>query len=351
MNWAAAFKIGPARPCADSFERRTRLRAIILFVAALTTITCGGSRPAPGPTTPTPPPTPHWTLTGTVLATGSSAPVAGATIRAGQLSATTDTSGSFTLGADGAQPSVLAVVISAPGFLTRETRIALPKSNLTVDIIQDSTPFDLSFYRELARDGFEHPEKLQPLWRWTSNPTFYILTSDDDGRPINSSYIALLQEHLPRAFNAYTNGLYTPKVETGSTDRPEADGLIRVVLRRDRGSLDYCGRSMVGGPRGLLELNFDACKCSRTGLGLDVVWHEVGHAAGFFHVADDAAIVHTPPPQRCTLDPMLSMREQYHVGVMYRRPRMNRDVDVDPPTFAFLIPAERTQPTVICLKP
>jgi hypothetical protein len=32
----------------------------------------------------------------------------------------------------------------------------------------------MSYYRELVRNQFDEPEKLQPIRRWTKAPNFYI---------------------------------------------------------------------------------------------------------------------------------------------------------------------------------
>ncbi len=322
------------------------MRAIVLSIAAALTTTCSSSTA----TSPTPPPS-RWTLTGTVVATGTSIPVPGATVTAGVMTATTDASGAFTLINLSVPPSPMAVTVKAPGYLTRETRIALPKASVTIDLIQDAAPFTLNFYRELARNGSEQPNDLQPLWRWTSAPTFYIVTTDDTGQPVSDAVIATLRDHLPRAFAAWTNNLYTPTVQTGAQDRPDATGQIRVLLQRDKGVLTYCARATVGGPQGRIEFNLDGCPCFSTALPLNAVWHVAGHAAGVFHVTDPAALMHNPPRNYCTSAPYIkTMTEQYHASIIYRRPPMNRDIDVDPDTFALVTTGAAEQPTVTCAK-
>ena len=63
--------------------------------------------------------------------------------------------------------------------------------------------------------------------------------------------------------------------------------------------------------------------------------HEVGHALGFFHVADTKSVMYPFIPGNCPPGD-LSADERYHSAIAYTRPRGNVDPDADPSTGKFL---------------
>ena len=151
-----------------------RVRDYCVLIA-LASVTCGGSPTAPTthvtpplPPPPPPPPATDWTVSGVVVAYGSGAPVSGAHLAfPGALGATdADAAGSFHVGsANGARP--FHATITANGYLTREVYIdaIVGARDVRIDLNQNRHPFDLSFYRQLARDDYESLT-LDEITRW-----------------------------------------------------------------------------------------------------------------------------------------------------------------------------------------
>src|SRR5262249_48351946 len=115
----------------------------------------------------------NGTVSGSLTAYSSGQAVSGATVKLGSVSAISDSSGAFHLtGTPEAGSGV--VTASALGFVFRGVAFNLTptKSGVQLDLIRDAAPFSLTFYRQLARNGFEGTS-LEALKRWTTNPSFY----------------------------------------------------------------------------------------------------------------------------------------------------------------------------------
>jgi hypothetical protein len=66
------------------------------------------------------------------------------------------------------------------GFTPREG--STPSSGtkcLNKNAIALNGSFDLNFYRQMVRNGFEAPSALQPIRRWTTTPQIYLKTVDE----------------------------------------------------------------------------------------------------------------------------------------------------------------------------
>src|SRR6185503_4042336 len=123
-------------------------------------------------------------------------------------------------------------------------------------------------------------------FRWTSTPNFYVRTIDSVGRPVEPEVIAVTVDAIRRAVPAYTAGTYQAgTIETGTEVRPETLGWINVDFLRNTGGTTG-GTSYVGRNPGVITLYLDICSCGSNKVPGAVTMHEVGHAMGFFHVAD-----------------------------------------------------------------
>jgi hypothetical protein len=315
---------------------REGLRCVLLVAFAFG---CGGSSDGsftPAAPTPAAPP-PSWTLSGVVTNAATGQPVAGAAIAAGSFNVTTDNAGRFTLTNVAAPSANLHATVTSDSYLTRETSIAWPRTgSLTIDVIPQAAPFDLMFYRALVRNGNEAgASSLQPLRRWTRDATFYVHTIDDKGRTLEPEVLALLRAELPRAFRAWTHGRYSANVEDGTEPRAAQTGLIRVNLIRQLGE-SFCGNATVGGDVGTITFNVDNCSRGSLKIPADTVWHEVGHAAGFWHVPGRDAVMSITRNARGLLVGNASEQELYHADIAYRRAPGNLDVDRDATSFSLL---------------
>lgn len=297
--------------------------------------------PAPSPPVANPN---RWSITGRVVETLTSTPIPNATLDLqgfGPIQA--DASGSFSFEATTAPPfSPYRVTVTKPGYVTRDARVLWQRGDrvdVTIDIIRETAPFSLTFYRQLVRNGNEEPGNLQWLKRWTETPKFYLRTVDSTtGRAVEADVLALVQEWLRRGLLAWTNHQWSvTTLETGTGARPDSVGWIIVdFVRSTRGEWEhYCGRASVGRNPGHITLNNDRCNCGSIKVPPSTVVHELGHALGFWHVTDRKSVMYRQDPGGCHPSD-LSSAEQHHAAIAYRRPVGSRDIDTDPETPGFL---------------
>jgi hypothetical protein len=238
------------------------------------------------------------------------------------------------------------VSVSSRGTVNRQTHLASPRSvPLVVDVIADRAPFDLGFYRQLVRDGFEQPGNLSRLYRWTRDATFYLRTVDATGRRVEPEVLEMVRRELPAAFAYWTDGRYRATVEEGTDEHPAQLGLVRVTFQR--ASEGSCATATVGGNDGRMMFNLDRCGCGSVKVTPNVAWHEVGHIAGFWHVDGDH-MMNRYYNEYCGNAIHQCPLERWHARIAYTRPFGNTDPDHDPESFSLVDPGLGTRPTVSC---
>lgn len=263
----------------------------VATILALLLAGCSGSPTAPSPTpSPSPSPAPPPTFSGSVTNTVSGAPVLGfsATISAGRLT------------------------VSAPGYLTRETSTG----RSTVDLIPEAG-FDLSFYRQFARGSLDG--SMQPLRVLSAAPSIYLQTAG-----LTAANVAALEQAARAVVPALTGGRFHVQAwETGADRRGERNGWIVVDVVNDN---EKCMRSYTGASAGHIWINLTSA-CLRDGVPyVPLFAHEIGHALGFWHVAETRAIMHEPMTAGVLV---ASDVERHHAAIAYARQAGNRDVDID----------------------
>lgn len=287
------------------------MRALIAL--ALLLVGCGSSavspspQPSPSPVpipSPAPAPTPSKvTITATLTAT-----VTGAS------------AGTFTADVD-RLPALVS--ISAAGYLTRQAYVgqAAPR----VDLIALAAPFDLGFYRQLARGNLEDPTRLQPLLVLSQAPAFYLQTVG-----LSAGNIDRLNAAAREIVPAMTGGRFTVSTfETGPDARPQREGWVVVQLVNEPDG-DYCGRTQLGAAFGQIILNTASCGFNGDTIAPVVFQHEIGHALGFWHVDQPGSLMHASGPGEVPLSQKrLSDAERYHAAIAYSRSAGNRDPDND----------------------
>lgn len=318
----------------------------------------GGNRP-PGtgpvtPTTPTTPTTPAntWSASGQVTALGTSLGVGGATITPGWALAavTADGAGNYELG-DVANPPLTPypVSISGSGMVTRDTWITWargPRTGVNLDLIRNAAPFSMDFYRQFVRGTYDQPGAPWPVLRWMTAPSFYVKTTDQNGRAVEPEVMVRVLDAIRLAVPAYTGGRFqAAAIETGAEARPQAQNWINVNIRRDPNEKQVCGTAFIGANPGTVTLNNDVCSCGSNKIPGAVTMHEVGHALGYFHVGDRNSVMFPFIAGDCPAG-ALSTAESYHAGVAYSRPRGNTEPDRDPSTGAALTAATMSGPLV-----
>jgi hypothetical protein len=353
-------------PAAVSLGKVCGLAAAALLSGAVIVNGCGGSSPAspsPPPSTPpvvTPPPTPPtppvnrelWAVSGRVVSNAGGAAVSGVRVTS-QVGPTTTTAadGSFRLGSETNPPfNRHLFTLEHQSYVPRELYLnwqSGQRENVTLDMIPLAAPFSAPFYKQLVRNTHDDPSKLEPLRRWTTNPSFYVRNADQTGRPIEPEVMALVLATIPRAVTDWTGGrLSVAQLESGPETRPETTGWITVNITRDYSSA-FCGQARVAGNPGLITLVNDRCNCGSVKIGGDVVVHEVGHALGFWHVGDRNAVMYPQASGSCPTG-TLTANERYHAGIAYQRAPGNLDPDRDPSSTSYAVANDTAPPVVSC---
>jgi hypothetical protein len=275
----------------------------------------------------------------------------------GTTLATTDGSGAFTFQYDGTS-SPIQVTLQATGHLTRLIRIQRTSHNATIDLISQTSPFDLTYYRQLARNAVDMNGSLESrgLRVWTRNPSFYIRTNlidpgqplSDTGKSVPVHAIDLTVSGIPVIVSEVTGGRLQPGIiEIGSGLRHQNEAGWIVIQFFDRGTNPqaYSGlgsNSEVGAEVsgavivGVYTSPPPGFSCS-SGIGQGLIFHETGHALGLFHIpsgVDSPNIMGGGLGATCDVVHFSSL-ERFHSAIMYSRPRGNLDVDSDPPDFTF----------------
>jgi len=322
-------------------KRHALSLGLVLLLSA-----CGGGTspteptpPAAPPAAPSPPPASpnRWSISGRIVTTLTGMSVAGATLvfADGLGTVSTDASGAFRFESTTVPRfTPYQLTLSAPGYVTRDAQVMWQRGDRTdvvVDVIRDSAPFSLAFYRQLVRNGYEEPGNLQILRRWTEPPKFYVRTIDETtGRAVEPEVLTVVQDWLRRGLDLWTQGRWQVSVlETGTDARPDTVGWV--MVRFIRTGENICGRAVIGGNPGWIVLNNDRCNCGSVKVPPSTVVHELGHSLGFYHVPPGSGVMRAQNPGGCfPTEP--SVAEIYHAAIAHQRSRGSRDIDTDPTT-------------------
>lgn len=204
-----------------------------------------------------------------------------------------------------------------------------------------SSDFDLAFYRQLVRNGFDAPTHLEPLRRWTTNPRVYLRIVDDAGAPIDSKTLDSTEATIRETIPMWTAGTLTAAtVERGTDTRLGADGWLTVSWPSVPGPGGICGAADVGRPGGGIMLYYKSgCGCAGGPVTRPrTVRHEIGHAMGFWHTDSAADLMAGIGVAGCDARP--SPRELAHAAIAYHRPVGNTDPDTDPASAPGVSPAQ-----------
>lgn len=318
----------------------------LVLVSALLLSACGGS----SPTSPSPTPTPSsWTLSGTVTSTQTGAPVPGASLNFGNQIVTSNAAGAWSLTGTGSMPSGLPVAITASGYLDRETMIktAQSRTDIPIDLIQLGTGFSLDFFRQIARRGYEQPNQLRAINRWTVQPSFHINTTSPTGGQITKAEIDAVINGIRTVVPQATGGMFQAgSITTSTTDAASTQGVVNIRFVPDS-ALVGCGSATVGGSTGTVEMNF-RCQ-SVCGGSLRVapttVMHEIGHTMGLYHAKGGMM---DPDVHACGSNG-LNTAEQYHASILYARQPGNLDLDRDA-SGVMLLGGSQSAPVVQCYR-
>lgn len=285
-----------------------------------------------------------WTLSGHVMGT-SGAPVPGASVQYGGHQVQTNSAGIFSVTHQIASTSSLT--LAHPSVLERRVWLNGGQSRtIALDPIALTAPFDLTFYRQMIRNGFDQPDALTPVRRLTTAPRFHIQTTDSNGMAIDAETVNTVIEGIREAVPQFTP--FEPAaIETSAAARPPAQGWINVYFetRRPEGQWT-CGTAQIAANPGWMRFWLDACRVSgdRGRIGKWIVMHEVGHAMGFRHTPPG----HLMHQEMTHASRTITAKERFHAAIAYARPVGNMDPDTDPSSGAFSLAEAMPAPVVSC---
>jgi hypothetical protein len=270
-------------------------------------------------------------VSGQVVSLNGGGPIAGVSIDADGVAATSDALGMFFLTTPGG-PSNGRVVLTAPQILSRTVFVAASTGGLRLDAIRvDEGGFDPEYYRQLVRNALDSTSGLQPIRRWTRPPSFYLRTVDDAGTPVDPAMLDAVEADIRLVVPIFSAGQFAAgAVERGPHSRETSYGWITVKWAPEP-EAGVCGRAHVGVEQGGTMTFFytqaSGCSCGGVALGPRLVRHELGHAMGFWHTSREDDVMYS---RNRNCQAMPTARERAHASIAYARPVGNIDPDVDP---------------------
>jgi hypothetical protein len=188
-----------------------------------------------------------------------------------------------------------------------------PTAITTVDALAITGGFEPLFYRAFVQNGYETPDRLEPIRVLRGPLRIYLRTQDDAGRAIDRVTLATTERALIESGRIWSGGTFDVEVERGLRTREKVHGWITVkwssVSRSGR-----CGRSTVGVDGGFIEFDASgACSCGlTTAVYPRLVRHELGHAMGYYHTDRATDVMYGQSISSDTCDLLPSDRERRH---------------------------------------
>ena len=188
-----------------------------------------------------------------------------------------------------------------------------------VDAASATDLFEPAFFRAFLQNGYEAPDRLQPIRVLRGPLRVYLRTEDDAGRGIDRVTLETTERTLINGAWIWSGETFgVVQVERGARTREKALGWITVKWSQTALG-DRCGRSTVGVDGGAIELNNSgACSCGMaTAIYPRLVRHELGHAMGYYHTDHIADVMYGEPIPSSACDTLPSDRERRHARIAH----------------------------------
>lgn len=175
------------------------------------------------------------------------------------------------------------------------------------------------FYRAFLQNGYEEPNRLEPVRILKGPLRLYLRDRDDTGRDIDAAALDATEATLRESAWIWSGETFgVTDVERGAGTREKVPGWITVKWRAATTD-DRCGRSTVGVDGGYIEFNLSSsCRCgTASGVYPRLIRHELGHAMGYYHTDSLADVMYGQaiPAESCAAMP--SDRERRHARIAH----------------------------------
>ncbi len=317
--------------------------AFVVFALAFASA-CGGSPVSPssssGSTAVGPDSTSRTTsvISGKVVSDPTLEPISGATVEmTGGGAVATGVDGGFSISS-----GLFSVRVTgkAAGHLDHENVSVGTDPNTKVGLISLAAPFDLTMFRQIVRNAYDNPGTLEPTWRHTVQPRFYLKTTfEDDVTEVQQVELDHIVSVIQSSFRDATGGLYHADFFTYGRERVGiAAGLT--IIEMDRNLINPTDNKPVCGLGSLTKIWLQygnrgnangGCTCN---LGYQVsgyiIIHELSHSVGLWHHGGSGVLNPTNGCGKIATHLGFSEEEKFYAKILYSRPRGNRDPDIDP---------------------
>lgn len=196
-----------------------------------------------------------------------------------------------------------------------------PSAAVTADVLSSIAGYEPVFYRAFLQNGFESPERLEPVRILSRAFRVYLQTEDDAGVAIDATTLDTVERTLVDSAPVWSGGRFgvTAVVRGNASIQKTAGWLTVKWSRANLGAT--CGRSTVGVDGGYIEFNASgSCSCGTASLIYPrLVRHELGHAMGYYHTDDAQDVMYGRSIAADTCDAQPSARERRHAAIAHRR--------------------------------
>lgn len=208
----------------------------------------------------------------------------------------------------------LALGVVSPCACTVPSSPAAPSPVAVVESPIAASQFEPGFYRAFLQNGYEAPDRLEPIRILKGPLRVYLRNQDEAGRGIDETALNATERILRDSAWIWSGETFgVAEVARGAGTREKVPGWI-TVRWRSSATDDRCGRSTIGADGGFIEFTLaSSCSCGTTGgVYSRLIRHELGHAMGYYHTDSLADVMYGQAIPAEVCDALPSDRERRH---------------------------------------